>query len=109
MAEITLPGRRRKLVTATGYSPTSDSGESNLGTSFVMQNAEMQNAKFKIQDLKYSMKKTNTATGYSPNLSTIQKHTRATYALYSPEGANCKMTKIFGKSPTPASQSLQTS
>ena len=54
------------------------------------------------------MKKTNTATGYSPNLSTIQKHTRATYALYSPEGANCKMTKTFGKSPTPASQSLQT-
>ena len=29
-AEITLPGRRRKLVTATGYDPTSDSGESSL-------------------------------------------------------------------------------
>ena len=40
-AEITLPGRRRKLVTATGYSPTSDSGESNLG------------AKYKIQSEKY--------------------------------------------------------
>ena len=40
VAEITLPGRRRKLVTATGYSPTSDSGESNLGTSFVMQNTK---------------------------------------------------------------------
>ena len=25
-----MPGRRRKLVTATGYSPTSDRGESNL-------------------------------------------------------------------------------
>ena len=33
-AEITLPGRRRKLVTATGYSPTSDSGESNLGAKY---------------------------------------------------------------------------
>ena len=31
--EITLPGRRRKLVTATGYSPTSDRGESNLSIS----------------------------------------------------------------------------
>ena len=50
VAEITLPGRRRKLVTATGYSPTSDSGESNLGTSFVMQNTKckMQNSKYKI-------------------------------------------------------------
>ena len=36
-----MPGRRRKLVTATGYSPTSDSGESNLG------------AKYKIQSEKY--------------------------------------------------------
>ena len=33
-AEITLPGRSRKLVTATGYSPTSDSGESNLGAKY---------------------------------------------------------------------------